>query len=235
MKTIGLIGGLSWESSAEYYRIINQTAQGTLGGVHSARSLMYSFDFGEIEALQYAGRWDEAEAMMKDAARRLERGGADILVICSNTMHRIADAIERNIAIPLLHIADPTAEAIAARGFRRVGLLGTTFTMEQEFYRGRLERRFGLDVLIPDAPDRRAVHEIIYGELVRGEVREASRRRYVAVIDALAVRGAEAVILGCTEIMLLIKPTDSPLPVFDTTTLHAEAAARWAIAAKAVM
>jgi aspartate racemase len=229
VRTIGLIGGLSWESSAEYYRIINEAAQRLLGGVHSARSLMYSFDFGEIEALQHTGRWAETEALMVDAAARLERGGAELLVVCSNTMHIAAEAIEHAAKIPLLHIADPTAAAVKSRGFRRVGLLGTAFTMEKDFYRGRLTDRFGLEALIPDADERRAVHEIIYRELVRGEVRTDSRRRYIQVIEALAARGAEAVILGCTEIMLLIKPEDSPLPVFDTTTLHAEAAFEWAL------
>jgi aspartate racemase len=233
VRTIGLIGGLSWESSAEYYRIINEAAQRRLGGVHSARSLMYSFNFGEIEALQHAGNWPAAEAMMIDAARRLERGGAELLVICSNTMHLMAEAIERATAMPLLHIADPTGVAIAARGHRRVALLGTAFTMEKAFYRERLERRFGLEVLIPGDRERADVHEIIYRELVKGEVHDASRRCYQETIEALAARGAEAVILGCTEIMLLVKPEDSVLPVFDTTTLHAEAALHWALAPQA--
>lgn len=224
MRLIGLIGGLSWESSAEYYRIINQATQRRLGGVHSARTLMYSFDFGEIEALQARGAWDTATRLMVDAAQRLERGGADLLLICSNTMHRMAGEVEAAVAVPLLHIADPTAARIAAAGLRRVGLLGTAFTMEQDFYKGRLSSKFGFDVLVPDAEDRQTVHRIIYDELVKGIVRPDSRDAYRRVIARLVDAGAEAVILGCTEIMLLVKPEDSPVPVFDTTTIHAEAA-----------
>ena len=223
-RVIGLIGGLSWESSAEYYRIINQTARARLGAMHSARCLMWSFDFGEIEALQRDGRWDAAEAAMADAAARLQRGGADFLIICSNTMHRMADAVAAAAGLPLLHIADPTGERIRAAGLRRVGLLGTAFTMEHAFYRGRLHDRFGLDVLTPDEPDRAAVHRIIYDELVQGRVEPDSRAVYRDVIARLVARGAEAVILGCTEIMLLVQPQDSAVPLFDTTTLHAEAA-----------
>lgn len=224
MQLIGLIGGLSWESTAEYYRIINRAAQARLGGVHSARSLIYSFDFGEIEALQQAGKWEEASAAMVDAARRLARGGADFLVICSNTMHRMAPAIEAAVKIPLLHIADPTGAAIKAAGIRRVGLLGTAFTMEQPFYRARLEEHFGLDVLVPDAADRALVHGIIYQELVKGIVRDESRAVYRAVMARLIAAGAEAIILGCTEIMLLVGAGDAAVPLFDTTTLHADAA-----------
>lgn len=224
MRLIGLIGGLSWESTAEYYRILNCNAQGRLGGVHSARSLIYSFDFGEIEKLQHDGRWDEAGAAMVDAGQRLERGGADFLIICSNTMHRMATAIEAAVKIPLLHIADPTGAAIVATGIKRVGLLGTAFTMEQPFYRARLETDFGLDVLIPDTADRAVVHNVIYQDLVKGIVRDGARIQYRAVIKRLIARGAEAIILGCTEIMLLVGPADSTMPIFDTTTLHAEAA-----------
>lgn len=223
-KVIGLIGGMSWESSAEYYRIINRAVRARLGGVHSARSLMWSVDFGEIERLQHAGDWAALEALMVDAARRLEAGGAAFLVICSNTMHRMADAVAAAVSIPLLHIVDPTAAAIKAAGFTRVGLLGTAFTMEQDFYKGRLAGHHGLEVLVPEAPDRRLVHDVIYRELVAGVVRDDSRAAYRAVIGRLAARGAQAVILGCTEIMLLIGPADSPLPLFDTTTLHALAA-----------
>ena len=230
MRLIGLIGGLSWESSAEYYRIINRTTQKRLGGVHSARTLMYSFDFGEIEALQAGGDWAAATRLMIDAAGRLERGGADLLLICSNTMHRMADDVAGAVGVPLLHIADPTAARIRSAGLRRVGLLGTAFTMEQDFYKGRLADRFGLDVLIPDADDRAAVHRIIYEELVRGIVRPDSRDRYRRVIGRLVDAGAEAVILGCTEIMLLVRPEDSPVPLFDTTTIHAEAAVEAALA-----
>ena len=221
---IGLIGGMSWESSAEYYRIINREVRNRLGGVHSARSLMLSVDFGEIERLQHQGAWDELTDRMVDAALHLQWGGAAFVLICTNTMHRMADAVAAAIDIPLLHIADPTAERIRESGFRRVGLLGTAFTMEQDFYKGRLERAFGLDVLVPDAADRRVVHDIIYRELVVGEVRAESRQAYREVIARLVARGAEAIILGCTEIMLLVSEADSAVPMFDTTTLHAIAA-----------
>lgn len=229
MKTIGLIGGLSWESSIEYYRIINQAAQKRLGGLHSARCLLYSFDFGEIETLQAAGDWGAASERMADAARKLKLGGADGIVICSNTMHLMAEAVEAAAALPLIHIADATAKPILARGLRRVGLLGTRFTMEQGFYRGRLVERFGLDVIIPPEDGREIVHDIIYEELARGLIRGESRRKYQAVIEGLREAGAEAVILGCTEIGLLIKPEDSALPTFDTTELHALAALDWAL------
>lgn len=228
-KVIGLIGGMSWESSSEYYRIINQTVRERLGGLRSARCLMWSFDFGEIEALQHAGRWDDATALMIDAAQRLERGGADFFLICTNTMHRMADQVQAAVGIPLLHIADPTAERIKARGFKRVGLLGTAFTMEQDFYKGRFTDRHGLDVLVPEAEDRATVHRIIYDELVQGRVESASRDAYRKVIARLIERGAEAVILGCTEIMLLVKPEDSRVPLFDTTGIHAEAAVERAL------
>ncbi len=229
MQLIGMIGGLSWESSAEYHRIINQLVRQRLGGVHSARTLMYSFDFGEIESLQHCGDWQAATALMIDAAQRLERGGAEFMLICSNTMHRMADDVAAAITIPLLHIADPTATRINAAGVERVGLLGTAFTMEQDFYKGRLAQRFGLDVIIPESDDRQIVHDIIYRELVRGEVRPESRERFRAVINRLVANGAEAVILGCTEIMLLVQPADSPVPLFDTTTIHAETAVLWAL------
>lgn len=224
MQLIGLIGGLSWESTAEYYRILNRGAQQRLGGVHSARSLIYSFDFGEIEALQHAGKWQAAEDAMVDAAERLQRGGADFLLICSNTMHRMAGAIETAVKVPLLHIADPTGAAIKAARFTRIGLLGTGFTMEQPFYRQRLIEKFGLDVRVPDAADRQVVHDIIYHELVKGIVREQSRAAYRDVMARLVEEGAEAIILGCTEIMLLVGEKDASVPLFDTTTLHAEAA-----------
>jgi len=227
---IGLIGGMSWESSAEYYRIINRETRRRLGGVHSARSVMWSVDFGEIERLQHRGEWNELTRQMIDAATRLQRGGADFLVLCTNTMHRMADNIAAAIDIPLLHIADPTAEKIRAAGIRKVGLLGTAFTMEQDFYKGRLQRLFGLEVLVPEADDRRIVHDIIYRELVAGEVRAESRMAYREVIERLTVRGAEAIILGCTEIMLLVSEADSPVPLFDTTTLHALAAVDRALA-----
>jgi aspartate racemase len=230
-EIIGLIGGMSWESSAEYYRIINQTVRNRLGGLRSARCLMWSFDFGEIEALQHAGRWNEATELMIQAAQCLERGGANFFLICTNTMHLMADQVQLAVRIPLLHIADPTAERIKAQGIRRVGLLGTAFTMEQDFYKGRLQHGFGLDVMTPDADDRATVHRIIYDELVQGRVEPASRDAYETVIGRLVEKGAEAVILGCTEIMLLVKPENSPVPLFDTTSIHAVAAVDRALSA----
>ncbi|MBN9026567.1 MAG: aspartate/glutamate racemase family protein [Rhizobiales bacterium] len=223
-KVIGVIGGLSWESSAEYYRILNEAVRARLGGLASARVLMWSFDFAEIEALQASGRWDEATSLMIDAARRLERGGADFVLIASNTMHRMADDVQAAIGIPLMHIADPTAARIRAAGLSRIGLLGTAFTMEQDFYKGRLSGEHGLEVLVPDAADRADVHRIIYDELVQGRVEPSSREIYRAVMARLVERGAEAIILGCTEIMLLVRREESAVPLYDTTTIHAEAA-----------
>lgn len=229
-KIIGLIGGMSWESSAEYYRIINELVRERLGGLRSAQCLMWSFDFAEIEALQSAGRWDDATQEMIKAAQRLERGGADFVVICTNTMHRMADDVQAAINIPLLHIADPTAERMKKAGLSKVGLLGTAFTMEQDFYKGRLINKHGFDVLLPDDDDRKIVHQIIYDELVQGIVNESSRQTYREIIDRLVARGAQAIILGCTEIMLLIKQSDSPVPVYDTTAIHAEAAVEHSLA-----
>lgn len=229
-KIIGLIGGMSWESSAEYYRIINELVRERLGGLRSAQCLMWSFDFAEIEALQSAGRWDDATQEMIKAAQRLERGGADFVVICTNTMHRMADDVQAAINIPLLHIADPTAERMKKAGLSKVGLLGTAFTMEQDFYKGRLINKHGFDVLVPDDDDRKIVHQIIYDELVQGIVNENSRQAYREIIDRLVARGAQAIILGCTEIMLLIKQSDSPVPVYDTTAIHAEAAVEHSLA-----
>ena len=228
-KVIGLIGGMSWESSAEYYRIINEKVRDQLGNLHSARCLMWSFDFAEIEALQHAGRWDRATEMLVDAAQRLERGGADFMLICTNTMHRMADDVQAAVSIPLLHIADPTAERIKAAGLKRIGLLGTAFTMEQDFYKGRLTARHGLDVIIPDAEDRGTVHRVIYDELVQGRVEDKSRDAYRQIIARLVERGAEAIILGCTEIMLLVRAEDSKVPLFDTTAIHADAAVERAL------
>jgi aspartate racemase len=230
MKCIGLIGGMSWESSATYYRIINQTTRDRLGGAHSACSLMLSVDFADVEKLQHVGDWAALTGMMVDAARALERGGADLLLICTNTMHLMAADVQAAVAIPLLHIVDPTGQRIVAAGHRRVGLLGTAFTMEKDFYKGRLSDRFGLDMLVPDADDRAAVHDIIYRELVIGVTTEASRDIYRGVISRLIARGAEAIILGCTEIMLLVGPQDSAVPLYDTTTLHAIAAVDLALA-----
>jgi aspartate racemase len=221
---IGLIGGMSWESSAEYYRIINREVQKRLGGVHSARSLMWSVDFGEVEHLQHSGDWDKLTEQMIDAAIRLEAGGADFVLMCTNTMHRMAGAVSEAINIPLLHIADPTGEKIRAAGFERVGLLGTAFTMEQDFYKARLKELFGLEVIVPEAEDRRIVHEIIYKELVAGKVFPKSRTLYREIIARLIADGAQAIILGCTEIMLLVSDEDSAVPLFDTTTIHAIAA-----------
>ncbi|ODU21056.1 MAG: aspartate racemase [Sphingomonas sp. SCN 67-18] len=230
MRMIGLIGGMSWESSAEYYRIINQGVRDQLGPTASARCLLWSFDFSEIEALQHRGDWDGLTARMVDAARRLEAAGADGLLICTNTMHRMAPAVQAAVGIPLIHIADPTAERIKAGGIGTVGLLGTAFTMEHDFYKGRLAERHGLDVLVPNEADRATVHQIIYDELVAGKVLPASRDAYREVIGRLVDAGAEGVILGCTEIMLLVRREDSPVPLFDTTALHAEAAIAWSMA-----
>jgi aspartate racemase len=225
MKTIGLLGGMSWESTVPYYQAINRTVAEQLGGLHSAKVLLYSVDFAEVEALQHAGRWDEAGALLADAAARLEGAGADLLVICTNTMHKVAPAIEARVRIPLLHIADPTARAIRATGHTKVGLLGTRFTMEQDFYKARLAGQHGLDVLVPPEESRETVHRIIYDELCLGVIREESRRAYQRIAAELLEAGAQCVILGCTEIGLLLKDGDVPAPLFDTTALHARAAA----------
>ncbi len=229
MKTIGLIGGMSWESSLEYYRIINEEVHRRLGGVHSARSVMVSVDFQDIETLQRESRWDEATQAMVTAARQVERGGAECLLIATNTMHKMADEVQAAVSIPLLHIADAAARPICAAGLQRVGLLGTRFTMEEDFYAGRLARRFGLDVLVPDAAGRELAHRVIYDELVVGKILPASRQAYREIIHRLAERGAQAVILGCTEIGLLVKDEDSPVPLYDTTRLHALAAVDFAL------
>ncbi len=231
MKTIGLIGGMSWESSAEYYRIINEAVHDRLGGVHSAKSVMVSVDFAEVEALQHQGRWPEATQIMVEAARCVEQGGADFVVICTNTMHKMADEVQAAIRIPVLHIADAAAEKVKARGLRKVGLLATKFTMEEEFYKGRLAQRHGLQVLIPAAEDRAIVHRVIYEELVVGEIKPASQAQYRRIIAGLVQQGAEGIILGCTEIGLLVKEADSPVPLFDTTLIHALAAVDYALAA----
>ncbi len=230
MRVLGLLGGMSWESTAEYYRLINEAVRRRLGRQHSAKLLMYSVDFEEVERLQDAGEWGRAGELLAADARRLERGGAEFLVLCTNTMHKVAPAIEAAVEIPLIHIADATAEAVKAADIRRVGLLGTRFTMEEDFYSGRLSEKHGLEVLVPDAQQRSRVNRIIYDELCQGRVLEESRRAYAAIIEGLAERGAEAVILGCTEIGLLVKPEDSALPVFDTTRIHAERAVDLAFA-----
>jgi aspartate racemase len=231
MKTIGMIGGMSWESSIEYYRILNEAVKERLGGLHSARSLMFSVDFAEIEALQRAGRWQAATRIMIEAARSVEAGGADFLIICTNTMHKMAEAVQQSIGIPLLHIADATAGAIQARGLRRLGLLGTRFTMEQAFYCGRLVEKHALEVLVPGPADREIVHRVIYDELVLGRIEPASKVEYLRIIDRLAQAGAEGIILGCTEIGLLVSQADSTLPLFDTTRIHALAAVQYALQA----
>lgn len=221
LRTIGLIGGMSWESSAVYYRILNEEARARLGGGHSCPLVLHSFDFGQVEALQHAGRWDELGALMAGAAEGLARAGAQGIGILTNTMHRFAGEVEAASGLPLIHIADATGAAVGAAGISRVALLGTRFTMEQEFYKGRLAERFGLTVLIPDEEGRAEVHRVIYEELVQGRVRESSRRAYRGVMERLAGQGAQGVILGCTEISLLVGPDDSPVPTFDTTRLHA--------------
>ena len=229
MKTIGLIGGMSWESTANYYRDINERVKQRLGGLHSARILLYSVDFQEIERLQHQGRWDEAGEQLGDIARRLEGAGADVVALCTNTMHKVAPAIEAALRVPFLHIADPTAQAVKQAGIGRIGLLGTRFTMEEDFYRGRLVQRHGLDVIVPDPAERETVHRVIYDELCLGKVEERSRQAYRDIIAHLVERGAEGVILGCTEIAMLVSPADSPVPLFDTTQLHAVSAVDFAL------
>lgn len=228
MRTLGLIGGMSWESTLPYYRLINERVRERLGGLHSAKLLLYSVDFAEVEALQHRGDWTAAGELMVDAAQRLQRGGAEAVVICTNTMHLLAPDIERAVDLPLLHIADVAADAIRARGLQRIALLGTRFTMEQPFHRERLAAH-GLDVLVPEAAERLDIHRVIYDELCRGEIRDASRERYREIIAALVGRGAQGVVLGCTEIGLLVGDDDAAVPMLDTTALHARAAADWAI------
>ncbi len=221
MKTIGLIGGMSWESSAVYYDILNKTVKERLGGHHSCDCLMYSVDFDVVEKLQHQGNWEQLTRMMVDAARRLERGGAELLVIATNTMHKMAPEVERSIGIPLIHIVDAVAEKISEAGLTKVALLGTRFTMEQDFYKGRLTEKHGIEVLVPDLPGIERVHRIIYDELVHGRILDASRKEYLGIIEGLVNRGAEGIILGCTEIPLLVRQSDCTVPVFDTTTIHA--------------
>lgn len=229
MKTLGLIGGMSWESTAIYYRQLNELARARLGGLHSAELLLWSFDFAEIEACQAAGDWAAATARMVGAAQRLERGGAEALVICTNTMHRMAEEVQDAVGIPLIHIADATAGAIQASPARRPVLLATRYTMEQDFYKGRLRDRHGIDVMVPDAAGRELVHRVIYDELCQGLVRPESKAAYLEVLRDLQGQGADGVILGCTEVGLLLGPEDSELPVFDTTLIHAEAAIDFAL------
>jgi aspartate racemase len=229
VKTIGLLGGMSWESSIEYYRIINETTKAKRGGLHSAKSVMVSVDFAEIEILQHQGKWVEAAQLLVDAARSLENAGGDFIVLCTNTMHKVADDIQASVSIPLLHIADATAQRVKEAGIQRIGLLGTRFTMEEEFYKGRLAQKYGLNVSIPNAQAREIVHRVIYDELVMGEIRQPSKEQYTHIIEQLVREGAEGVILGCTEIGLLVHQEDSQVPLFDTTRIHAEAAAEYAL------
>lgn len=229
MRTIGLLGGMSWESSAEYYRLINEAVKERLGGLHSARCLMLSVDFAEIEELQHNGRWVEAGALLADEARRLERAGASCVVLCTNTMHKVADVIAAAVSIPFIHIADATSAEIRAQGLRRIGLLGTRYTMQEQFYRGRLAEQHELEVLVPPAEEQAEVNRVIYEELCLGSIRPESREYYRTVMAGLAARGAEGIILGCTEITLLVSAADTPLPIFDTTRIHAQAAVSFAL------
>jgi len=228
MRTLGLLGGMSWESTVPYYRVINERIRARLGGLHSAKLFLYSVDFAEIEALQMSGDWDTAGNVLADAAESLQRAGADALVICTNTMHKVAPAIAQRTTFPILHIADAAAARAIDAGIHRIGLLGTRFTMEQDFYRGRLADR-GLDVVVPDAAGRNDVHRIIYDELCLGAVNDVSRKRFRDVMRDLVARGAQGIILGCTEICLLVGQADASVPTFDTTSIHAQYAADWAL------
>ena len=230
MKTIGLIGGMSWESSAQYYRHINEAVRERLGGLHSARCVMYSVDFAEVSELQRNAQWPEATQAMVEAAKRLQAGGADCVLICTNTMHKMAEDVQAAIDVPLIHIVDVTGEAVRAQGLKTVGLLGTLFTMEEDFWRGRLARNFDLEVLIPERSDRESVHRIIYDELCQGIVKAESRQRYLDIVGGLVERGAEGIALGCTEIPLLVKAEHVQVPLFDTTAIHAQAAVDFALA-----
>jgi len=229
MKTIGLLGGMSWESTASYYSALNEGVKAALGGLHSAKICLYSVDFDEIEKLQHVGDWDKTAKILSNAAKGVEACGADFLLICTNTMHKVAPEIEQKISIPLLHIADATAGVLQDDGVKCVGLLGTKFTMEQDFYKGRLKDKFNIDVLVPDETQRQIVHNIIYQELCLGEIKEASRQKYVEIIAGLKAKGAEAVILGCTEIALLIGQTDTDVRLYDTTKIHADQAVEFAL------
>ena len=229
MKTIGLLGGMSWESTVDYYRVINQSVKAALGGLHSAKIVLYSVDFDAIEKMQSSGDWVGAANLLINAAENIQAAGADFLVICTNTMHKVAPQIEASIDIPLLHIADATAQALVSAGIKTVGLLGTAFTMEQDFYKGRLIEQFGLQVITPDHADRKIIHDVIYDELCLGKLQASSKAEYLRIVEALENQGAEAVILGCTEIGLLIKQTDTQTRLFDTTEIHAQKAVEFAL------
>jgi len=229
MKTIGMIGGMSWESSIEYYRIVNQAVREKLGGLHSAKSIMYSVEFAEIEELQHQNQWDKLADIMVEAGRSLEKGGANFVIICTNTMHKLYDEVQQAIKIPMLNIADATAEKIKSEGLNRIALLGTRFTMEEDFYKGRLVEKYGLEVMIPSPEQMETVHRVIYDELCAGIIEPDSKQRYATIIQDMVAEGAAGVILGCTEIGLLVKPQDSPVPLFDTTEIHARAAVDYAL------
>lgn len=233
MKTIGLLGGMSWESTSGYYRAINQGVRERLGGLHSARIAMYSVDFEPLEQWQHAGDWDAIAAELTGAALSVQAAGAGCLLICTNTMHKVAPQIGQSLDIPLLHIADATAEVLLSQHIRRIGLLGTAFTMEQDFYRGRLTGEYGIEVLTPGPADRQQVHRIIYEELCLGQTDEHSRQVFLRIIDSLAREGAQGVILGCTEIGMLVRQLDTAVPLFDTTAIHAEKAVKWALSSEA--
>jgi aspartate racemase len=229
LKTIGLIGGMSWQSSIEYYRLINQLVAARLGTLHSAKCLLYSVDFSEMEQLQSEGQWQAAADKLAAIAGRLETAGADCLLLCTNTMHKVADEIEAAVSIPMLHIADATGTAIGRRGWRRIGLLGTRFTMEEKFYRERLERNFDVEILIPSPPQRETIHRVIYAELCEGRIEANSRIEFSAIAESLTSAGAEGIVLGCTEIGLLLQAKDVGVPLLDTTDVHARAAVDWAL------
>jgi aspartate racemase len=229
MKTIGLLGGMSWESTVGYYRVINEGVKNSLGGLHSAKIVLYSVDFDPIEKLQHEGDWDGTAKILSEAALSIQAAGADFLLICTNTMHKVASHIEEAVQIPVLHIADATAEVLVNDGVKKVGLLGTAFTMEHDFYKGRLNQKYGLDVLVPHTEDRKIVHDIIYQELCLGQVVDDSKAEYLRIIEDLAKEGAEAVILGCTEIGMLVNQSDTGVTLYDTTEIHAEKAVEYAI------
>ena len=229
MKTIGLLGGMSWESTASYYKVLNEGVKSRLGGLNSAKVVLFSVNFDEIEKLQHQGRWDETAVLLSDAAESVEKAGADFLMICTNTMHKVVPEIESRISIPVLHIADATANVLQADGIEKVGLLGTRFTMEKDFYKGRLTNNFGMDVVVPSSEDQDTVHTIIYDELCKGVIKESSKKQYLTIIDKLYAEGAQAVILGCTEIALLVSQRDTQVPLYDTTEIHAKQGVEYAL------
>jgi len=229
MKTIGLLGGMSWESTASYYKALNEGVKSRLGGLNSAKVVLFSVNFDKIEKLQHQGKWDETAVLLSDAAKSVEKAGADFLMICTNTMHKVVPEIESRISIPVLHIADATANVLQADGIEKVGLLGTRFTMEQDFYKGRLTDKFGMDVVVPSSEDQETVHTIIYDELCKGVIKEGSKQQYLAIIDKLYAEGAQAVILGCTEIALLVNQQDTQVPLYDTTEIHAKQGVEYAL------